>query len=297
MTGPTGLRYGYISNGLGDHRLSDAIELLAENGYDALALTLDHHHLDPYAPGLAGRVGDLAVRLDRARLGVSIETGARFLLDPRRKHHPTLVSDEAEGRAKRIDFYRLAIAIAADLGAETVSFWSGVVTPGTSDTEAWDRLVEGCEQVLRAAEQARVRLAFEPEPGMLVADIDGWDRLHDRLGRPDGFGLTLDLGHCLCAEREPVPNCIRRGADHLVNVHVEDMRHDVHDHLDFGEGELDLFPALGALHEIGYRGLVSVELSRHSHTAHTTVPRAIQVLQAAEAAAGAEQRRLREEVW
>jgi L-ribulose-5-phosphate 3-epimerase len=100
--------------------------------------------------------------------------------------------------------------------------------------------------------------------------------------RPDRLGLTLDLGHCVCLEDEPVADCIRRTASRLVHVHVEDMRRGVHEHLDFGEGELDLPAALAALEEIGYRGLVAVELSRHSHAADTMVPRAIRVLREAE---------------
>ena len=43
----------------------------------------------------------------------------------------------------------------------------------------------------------------------------------------------------------------------------------------FGEGELDLDEALGVLTEIGYDGMVAVELSRHSHAAHETVPAAM----------------------
>ena len=38
------LRFGYVSNGLADHRIEDALELLAENGYSGVALTLDHIH-------------------------------------------------------------------------------------------------------------------------------------------------------------------------------------------------------------------------------------------------------------
>ena len=43
-------------------------------------------------------------------------------------------------------------------------------------------------------------LGFEPEPGMLVADLDGLRTAARLLGGPDRFGLTLDIGHCRCVE-------------------------------------------------------------------------------------------------
>jgi sugar phosphate isomerase/epimerase len=81
-----------------------------------------------------------------------------------------------------------------------------------------------------------------------------------------------------------VADCVRRGAATLAHVHIEDMRRGVHEHLLFGEGELDFDEALGVLSEIDYDGLVAVELSRHSHAAHETVPGAIAALRAAERA-------------
>ena len=50
----------------------------------------------------------------------------------------------------------------------------------------------------------------------------------------------------------------------------------------FGDGELDLDEALAVLTEIGFDGLVAVELSRHSHAAHETVPGAMAALRASE---------------
>jgi L-ribulose-5-phosphate 3-epimerase len=279
------IRYGYITNGMVQHRLTDALAMLADVGYDGVGLTLDPHHLDPFGPGLAARVGALAGRLDRLGLAVVIETGASYLLDPRRKHEPTLVS--TAGRERRVDFLERAVAIGADLGAEAVSFWAGTVRPGLALADVWDRLIRGCEAVVAAAERRGVMLGFEPEPGMLVDRLDGYDRLLAALGHPPRLGLTLDIGHCVCLEPQPVPVCVARAAPRLVNVHIEDMRRGVHEHLDFGEGEVDFPPALAALRDAGYAGLVSVELSRHSHAAHVVVPRALPFLRAAEAAAHA----------
>jgi sugar phosphate isomerase/epimerase len=273
------LRFGYGTNGFANHRLTDALALLADLGYEGVALTLDHHHLDPYADGLARRVAATAARLDELGLAVMVETGARYLLDPRRKHAPTLMDDE---RAVRLDFLCRALTIGADLGAEAVSCWSGIRPPAVDPTTAWERLVSGCAQVTDAAERAGVPLGFEPEPGMLVQTIADWARLHSALGAPPAFGVTLDIGHCRCLEPMSVPECVARVSPHLVNVQIDDMRRGAHEHLEFGAGEIDFPPVLRALADVGYRGLVSVELPRHSHAAPTVAAQSLAFLRDAE---------------
>jgi sugar phosphate isomerase/epimerase len=273
------LRFGYITNGLTEHRLSDALLLLADNGYDGVGLTLGHHHLDPFASDLSTRLVDLTRLLDRLRLAVVIETGARFLLDARRKHEPSLIS---EGRERRLDLLERSVDIAAELRAEAVSFFSGVKPGSVSVEVAWSRLLEGCDQLLERATRRGVTLGLEPEPGMLIDRLEGYERVAERLGNPARLGLTLDLGHCLCVEEDSVASSVARAGGRVVNVHVEDMRRGVHEHLDFGEGEMDFPAALEALEDAGYRGLVCVELSRHAHMAHLAVPRAIQFLRSAQ---------------
>lgn len=201
------LRYGYGTNGFANHRLQDALAVIADLGYVGVALTLDHHHLDPYGPGLARRVGALRARLDQLGLGLVIETGARYLLDPWHKHAPTLLDRDS---GPRLDFLQRAVRIGADLGAEVVSCWAGVRPPEVPAGDAWDRMLHGCDQVVATARQAGTRLGFEPEPGMLVQTLDDWFRLRDALGAPECFGLTLDIGHCRCVEPAPVPDCVRR---------------------------------------------------------------------------------------
>ncbi|MEU7883780.1 sugar phosphate isomerase/epimerase family protein [Microbispora bryophytorum] len=273
------MRFGYGTNGFANHRLPDALDVIAGLGYEGVALTLDHSHLDPYADGLGRRVAEVADKLRDLGLAVVVETGARYLLDPLRKHAPTLLDDD---RDLRVDFLSRAVAIGADLGAEAVSFWSGVRPARIDQATAWSRLVDGCERILDAARRADVTLGFEPEPGMLVDTIDGWRRLHEALGSPDGFGITLDIGHCRCNEPDPVPRCVAAVAAHLVNVQIDDMRRGVHEHLEFGEGEIDFPPVLRALDDAGYRGLVAVELPRHSHAAPAVARRSIEFLRGAE---------------
>jgi L-ribulose-5-phosphate 3-epimerase len=119
-----------------------------------------------------------------------------------------------------------------------------------------------------------------------VADIAGWRRLHAELGAPAGLGLTLDIGHCRCVEPLAVPECVADVAGHLVNVQIDDMRRGVHEHLEFGTGEIDFPPVLRALIDGGYRGLVTVELPRHSHAAPDVARESLAFLQAAELSLG-----------
>src|SRR5262249_23108970 len=145
------MRLGYNTNGFAHHRLEDAIAIVAEIGYASIAITLDHHALNPFEPRLAKQLDRTRRLLKRLSLHSVIETGARFLLDSRRKHHPTLMSCLPDDRARRIDFLRRAIDIATELGSDAVSFWSGALDDSLPRQTAMDRLVAGCEQVLSYA--------------------------------------------------------------------------------------------------------------------------------------------------
>lgn len=256
---------GYNTNGLAFHRWQDGLELLAEVGFRAVAITVDHHCLNPFAANFVAELAEMRRTLERLQLRSVIETGARFLLDPRLKHEPTLISSTTEGRARRIEFLCRCIDLAKELNSDAVSLWSGVWR-GDDESQAWSWLLDGCRRVTDYAEQQGVQLAFEPEPGMLIETLEQYGQLADQLHSPR-FGLTIDIGHVQCVEDGPIADHLRRWSDRLCNVHIEDMRRGVHEHLRFGEGEIDFPPVIAALREIGYTGCVNVELSRHSHMA------------------------------
>jgi sugar phosphate isomerase/epimerase len=269
--------FGYNTNGFAHHRLEDALSILAGLGYRSVALTLDHHALNPYEPALPARTAALRALLERLALRCVVETGARYLLDPWCKHQPTLISPGAEQRERRLDFLRRAVDVGHELGADAVSFWSGSAVDGASPDVHMARLVEGCRRLCDAAAERHVRLTFEPEPGMFIDTMAGFTELHQRVAHL-GLGLTIDVGHLHCQGETPIAEHLHRWRDLLWNVHMEDMRRGVHDHLMFGEGEIDFPPVLHALREIGYSGGIHVELSRHSHDAVETARRALAFL-------------------
>ena len=258
------MELGYNTNGLAHHDIVQAIELLAEIGYGSVAITVDQHVLNPFRSSLPEEVERVRKCLDRLHMRSVIETGARYLLDPRTKHEPTLVTAVAAARERRIDFLRMSIDLAVELGSDCVSLWSGILHDQVSEEVAFDRLTESLAQVTAHAEKQGIVVGFEPEPGMFIDTMPRFEELTGRLEAPS-LHLTLDLGHLHCLGELPIDDQIRRWGPRIVNVHIEDMRRGIHEHLMFGDGEMDFPPILQALREIEYSGGVHVELSRHSH--------------------------------
>ena len=270
------LSFGYNTNGFAHHKLEEALEIVADCGYRGVALTLDNHHCNPFTAEPAD-ILRLRQLLEKLKLRVVIETGARYLLNPQRKHYPTLVS--VEGRPIRLEFLRRAVDIAHELNAECVSFWSGAPEPNIPEHQAWDWLVTGCLQLAEHAKRRGVQLAFEPEPGMLVDDMAKFEVLKKHITSAR-FGLTLDVGHVFCTETAPFRQIYGKFANLIRNIHIEDIRGRKHEHLMFGEGELDFVAILCVLSDNKYNGLINVELSRDGHRAPDVARRSIEFLNA-----------------
>lgn len=282
-------RFAYNTNGLAHHRVVDALRLVARLGYEGLSITPDVGQLDPYRL-LATEVADVRSIARELGLELSIETGARFLLDPARKHWPNLLSPATADRERRVDFLRRCIDLAAELDAGVVALWAGASergvrgdAPGAAPCEQeWANLCAGIDALLAHARGSDVRIAFEPEPGMFIERPAGYVELKRRLGaRGADLGLCLDVGHCLCTGDLPVSKVIAQFRGELLHVHLDDIRAGRHEHLMFGEGDLDLRDVLGALLQTNYTGLAAVELSRDSHRGADAARIAIERLRSA----------------
>jgi len=268
------MRLGYNTNGFNSHRLRDALEVITGLGYRSVAITLDSAALDPYDDATldeARRIGGWLAERDVIAV---VETGARFLLDPWRKHWPTLLSPGLEERRRRLDFLERAVDVAASLGAPVVSLWSGAAEGDEPGSTLDERLAEGLCAIAEHAAEHDLTIGFEPEPGMYVEDLAGFRRIRDLAGHP-ALKLTLDVGHAHMTEPSAA-HALRACACDIVNVHLEGMDRLRHDHLLPGEGDLDLGAVVAALREIGYTGPANLELSRHGHMAVEAARRALE---------------------
>ena len=273
------MKIGYNTNGLAHHRFVDAVALLADHGYSCVAITPDVNWLDPYqdAAGLNQQLKETVKTLERFEMQCVMESGARYLINPRRKHDPTLMDASAERRALRVDYLERLMKMAAELNATCLSFWAGRLDEQISQEAADQRLADGIFEVLPLAEKLRVPIAFEPEPGMYIQTLDDFRRLN-LLIQNGWFQLTVDLGHLHCLGEEPIAEKIREFGSSIINIHIEDMKPGVHEHLMFGEGDMKFEPIFQALREINYPFSLCVELSRDSHRADQVVPKAAEFI-------------------
>lgn len=269
---------GYNTNGLNNHSMLAGLELLDRIGYRSVAITVDHGWLSPHDANCQ-QLKTVKEFLQAKHFTNVIETGARFLLDPNQKHFPTLLSNGAGESIRRIDFLKYCIDVAAELESDCVSLWSGIKPPADTAQVSFERLVENLRIVLEYAETKDVDIGFEPEPGMLIETTTDFARLLERCDSPR-LKLTLDVGHLLCSGEVPIEKYIQKWAEKLVNIHIEDMKPGVHEHLMFGEGEMPFPAIIDSLATVGYQGGVHVELSRHSHNAAVIAQESYDFLQA-----------------
>lgn len=253
----------YNSNGLAHHRLDEALRMLADLGYKGVAITPDVPHLDLLRTDEREWEATRAL-LEKLKLASVVETGARYVLDPRRKHWPNLCTRDDAAAEKRLDWYRRACRMSKVLGSTGVSIWSGPLEAGDDPAAALARLVSRLHRALDDAKGARI--CFEPEPGMLIDSLGAYRTLRAKLARQDLY-TTIDTGHLIVTEPGDPASHLAEFAGSLINVQVDDARRGVHEHLAPGQGELDFAAIFRELKRLAYAGPLALELSRDSHRA------------------------------
>jgi sugar phosphate isomerase/epimerase len=259
---------GYNSNGFAHHRLEEALPLLADLGYRAVAITPDVGHLDPRTATAAdvAAVGALCRRLG---LTVVLESGARFILDAGRKHRPNLLEPD-ESWQKRLGLLQTLLRWCPDLGAGVLSFWSGALPESQTESGARGRLRAAADVLAPLAAAASVKLALEPEPGHFVATLDEFSALND-----PRLALTLDVGHLLVNDHYTPAAAINAFGARIASVQLDDMQPGIHDHKAPGEGRVNWPEVRRACAALQESTPACFELSRDSHRFHELAPRAI----------------------
>ena len=231
---------------------ADVADELATLGIDAIELAPTKVFSDPVATTQAERDACQGFWAER---GIEIVAFQSMLFG-----RPDLQLFDAERPEDVIDYLTGFIELAGQLGARKLVFGSPRnrrVPAGMEDAEAWDVAVSAFSRLGGIAFDNGTVFCIEPNPvaydcNFVVTAAEGAALVRE-VAHP-GFGLHLDTAAMALAGDDSRVE-IRRSADMLQHVHASAP------HLEQLEDDLvDHAAAAAALGEIGYAGLVSIEM-------------------------------------
>ncbi|WP_232688426.1 sugar phosphate isomerase/epimerase family protein [Halobacterium zhouii] len=271
------MNLGFSANAFREYGVLDAIDVLADAGYDGVELLFDQPHL--YPPDTDENDARAVLdHLDSRNMEIS-NCNAFMLTAIEGFHHPSYIEEDAEYRQKRIDYTRGALELADELDADYISVEPGGPVPeGRSHRWGMETFSQSLREVVPTAERLGVDLLVEPEPDLLIETTDQFLDFMDRIDS-DAVGCNFDAGHLFCVGEDPAEQ-VETLAEYTEHYHLEDIPADhSHEHTQLGEGAMDIDGFLQAVEDTDYDGFVTVELYPYEETAADTARGAMAYLE------------------
>jgi len=254
-------RFAYSTNAYTNWPLDRAIADVSKRGFEGVEILADLPHAFP-ASGLD--LDSIKAALSESKLAVVNLNGNTTLgLDPTKRDPsgfwPGFLDSAIGVRKMKTEYVKNVIDLAREIGSPAVCTASGVRPPGTSDREAFSRMAGALEEILdHAGRKPEVRVGLEYEPGFFLGDLASTLKLVRELGHPL-LGFNLDIGHAWCVG-DDLEKAIGEAGPRIWNLHVEDIKGRVHEHLVPGRGDLDFAAMFRALERIRYNHFITLEL-------------------------------------
>jgi predicted hexulose-6-phosphate isomerase len=226
-------------------------------GYDYIDISIDESderlsRLDWTASERA------ALRQAIANTGVRVST---MCLSAHRKY--PLGSHDPQIRRQGQEILSKAIEFGVDIGLRVVQVMAYDVFYETSDDETRANFMEGLELGTRMAAQAGMMLGLENLDTPFVENASQGLAVIDAIDSP-WLRLYLDMGNLAAAGYSP-PDELRLTKDKLLGIHVKDAAPKVIRGIPFGEGIVPFRETFRALAEIGFWGMLAVEMWGYMH--------------------------------
>jgi fructoselysine 3-epimerase len=278
------MKLSFSTNAFVEFPLPEAIEMIADIGYQGVEILADVPHLYPFST-TSSDLAKIVTALETTNLTVSNinantavgyyeSIGGRKFWEP--LFEPSLANPDDDARGWRIEYTKKCIDMARTLSCANVSITSGRMVPGVRPDRSMEYLKQSLDDVLDYAAASGVRIGMEYEPGLLVERFEELDSLIREVGSQN-FGANLDLGHSHVLRENPW-EVIRGLSSKIFHVHLEDIRSGKHYHLIPGEGDINFEILLRALDSVSYDGFVTVELYTYPKTPGQAAKKAFEYL-------------------
>ena len=246
----------------------DAIQRIANLGFQATELiawnreVLNTHYTPQRIRDYRSLLGDLGLEL------------SEFVSTPR-----GMSSDEPAKRAQAVDHFKRLVEVAVELGASIVNTVSptpfelrfpNITTKHLAQEwtldfglardweQNWRDYVDVIRQFCDICEDADIRYAVEPHPYRWVRNAASMRRLLDHVGSP-ALGMNFDPSHLFPMGEIPQMVVYEVG-DRVFHCHFSDNDGTSNVHWRPGKGKIDWKGVLQGLKEVGFDGVISIEL-------------------------------------
>jgi sugar phosphate isomerase/epimerase len=195
-----------------------------------------------------------------------------------------LSSGDAAKRAAAVEHWKRTVEVGTGLGAKLINMVSSHAFAMRDTVEIprittkplvqqfatrnvprgvdWDRnyddYVEALKKCAKLSEDAGVTMTVEPHPGRYLANTDGALRLLEHVDSP-AVGINFDPSHTFPVGDFPNISVYRLGK-RIKHLHVSDNDGVTNVHWRPGEGKIDWLAMFQALKDVGYDGVISMEL-------------------------------------
>ncbi len=270
------IQFGFSMNAFREYSTVEAIDAVADAGYDGIELLFDQPFL--YPPAATDEEYD-EVRAALERTGLDISNCNAFMLTAIEDfHHPSFIEVDEDYRRRRVEYTLDSLDAAAELGCDHISIEPGGPLPdGKSREWAMETFVSGLEELAVKAENVGVDVLVEPEPDLLIETSMQFLDVIERVDS-DRIACNFDAGHLYCVGEDPA-ELVETLSPYTKHYHLEDIPESrEHDHTQLGDGAMNIDAFLEAVEDSGYDGYVTVELYPYQETAAETARGAMDYL-------------------
>lgn len=275
------MKLGLMTAAFGDLTLEEAAKWMSENGFSAIEIAC-------WPLGKAERRYAGVTHIDVASLDAAKAASIRSMLDgyglevSSLGYYPNPLHADADHAAHVIDHLKRVIDGAALLGVKTVGTFVGRDKDLTAEANL-EKFAKVWPAIVRHATSQGVQIAIENCP--MIFSNDEWPGGNNLAVSPwiwrqmfeiipdSGFGLNLDPSHLIWQMIDPI-RAVHEFAPRILHVHAKDLRVDREGLYERGItsigmgwqiprlpgfGDVDWARFIGALFEVGYDGVVSIE--------------------------------------
>jgi sugar phosphate isomerase/epimerase len=266
-----GMQFGICNEIFKGWTLEETFAFAARTGYDFVEIApfTIAKYVTEIAPAERLRIREAAAA---AGIGIS---GIHWVLVEAEGMY--LTSPDAEVRRRTARYLEELVEFCADLGGTRIIVGSPKqrnVGEGITYEQAWQWATETFQDAVKLAEQRGVVICFEPlapsETNFINTAEEG--RRFAAQFRSPAMSIILDV-KAMCSEEKPIAQIIRESRGELAYFHANDRNLKGP-----GFGDVDFHPISDALREVGYDGVVSVEVFRFEEGPEAIATQSIEYL-------------------